>query len=429
MRSSRGNAFPLVIIAIIVSIVVLLSIQATPVPTLGPQAFSAEKISAEMKMSASKAVKGAQSQIMMNGFSAQSPVWFSNSPSVPTLEELDSNFSALANSTLRSMLSDIAAKEGLRFDVNSITVIMPRGNGIPDAFGEIMSIQDDASPSVSSEIIAGIIERDGNKQVAIAQNEELWPGMLFMYKKMVEWSGESLPALSTDAGKVLDDLGPCQIAKCGCTGALAAPLITDQEIDSLLPIAGARDGFEALMAKKVDGLSSKFKGSGIICTYELKEFETDRKVTRKQSCISPSESGKYHCGNLTEGAVAYAADLRQRNPDNSYAQWPEFSEKNTLPIRKSAVHALAPLPWPAGAENSILLPCAAPQFKEEEISANPQLYAKAIVKCENPSILVGAASRAQPLSAQIVLIFAIQKDCRTDSVLGEAQPNRAACTP
>ncbi|MEM4261588.1 MAG: hypothetical protein QXI10_01360 [Candidatus Diapherotrites archaeon] len=397
----RGNAVALVIIGLLVAVVVLVTLQSTPVVPSVIDPNSSQKVVSEVKISLEKATKDSVADLMRNGFSESGDPWFLNGLNVPSIEGFKNSVSSVAENNLENTLNDLSRARGYNFSNKSISVVSSNN-----------------TLQARAEVIASVKDGDIQKDFKIDNSFDLWPEALEMHSKMSEWSPE-MANFNKEVAELIDSLGYCKLAQCNCTFVDNTPINTSEKIDSAFFSANDfRPKLDALLSQKIARLNEKFVDSGISCRYEYKDLVIDRDITYEQVCFG-IEGGWTRKDAPPMSIIAlqehWCATQRFRVSDepNFSIWWEMLEQKFPGKIMRSKVEGFNE---PISLTTNKFSVCGNLTTKDggytdERIVVNPKAYVDVAVICENPKVSINGPSGIEPLKSQARFVAAVRQQC------------------
>lgn len=425
----RGNAVAFVIILIAVLATVYLALQVyTFKPTI--DLIPAAKVQTESSASVSKAAELALSELLLQGYSINSSIWYCNIGTPPDLNETVNSGNALLNQSTASYLSLLSTSRSYSFDgisllmeVDGINLNSVNLTNVPQTlqYYQLLPVN---QTTINSTLFVNATTANEIKRINLS-NEIIEPYPVWgIYNTLLDWMNTSMNSSFSDTCTILDTF-PCKASQCQCYGNVTY-VIPPQNISTLVNVTQIGANFTQMIDGKVTDLNEMFAANkslnSINCSVQFPILDVALNVSRNQTCL-PAGGCPVIPGTNIQDFEYYTS--RNQNIDNTCSATPPQD-----------VNPLIICPTPTITTNYTALPesgyqytynttvCNSTNYEMETVGMNPQLFSEISVSCSDSNTMVSTPAGLQPLTATIRLIFSAQRTC---SAAGPPVPPTATC--
>ncbi len=429
-KKLHGNAVAFVIILVAVLATVYLALQVyTFKPTI--DVIPTARVQSESTSSVDKAARLALSELLQQGYSVNSSIWYCNQPTPPDLREVVLSGNSLLNQSVISYLNLLSTSRSYSFDGISLSLEVDGLNlNIVNLSNANQTIQyyellSNNQTTINSTVFVNATTANELKRINLS-NQIVEPFPVWgIYNTLLGWMNTDMNSSFADTCNIFN-MFPCRASQCQCYGAVPY-VITPQNISDAINLNDISGNFTQMIEGKVADLNQMFvqnNESSITCNVSFPILNVALNVSRNQTCL-PVDGCDVIPGTQTQDFEYFTS--RGQIIQNQCSATPpqDVNPLLSCPIRNFTL-GTSPSQYGSQYINNVNPNCPALGYESETIAMNPQLFSEVSISCSDANTMVSTPGGLQPLTATIRLIFSAQKTC---SAAGAPVPPTAmSCT-
>ncbi|MFH0955244.1 MAG: hypothetical protein V1777_04015 [Candidatus Micrarchaeota archaeon] len=438
MATNKKGNMPALLLTVAVVLVTVLVATAFFSPVYRPTEGGIADIRNEFGFSLEKGIVLGIDQLMRNGDSNVTDCWYCNKSLPPDVQEIQDSSEIFFHNQILVFLDELGRERDIRVENGWSAKLHLEGIETSPAINPQIHNVDFLKQNLPNQNAVVRVQNlfvkysngDTVKTVDLSGDYSLDYRIWYFYKKLAAWMNNDAGEFSQTSCNWLG-FSPCQLSKTTCETPIGQDklLITDGMIKSQFPL----EFLVTEAAKKsVQRLNDSFAedDSNISCTVSLVPPSKETwDYQRLQRCVSSVACQELRYCNMEGLSPEYACPvpLCSEEFDNGFAS-------GIIPDKKCPNDiSLVPSPrteWIFGSDNStsnpiqpnfdsalpalgddILVACPSGQYKNENVTARPEITALFSVKCQDPKSRILKPESFGYLTNQLQLRIALKLNC------------------